>query len=1472
LIIVYAVFFVLPAGIFTLVQSNLVQTYIAKKLSGYLSEKLKTEVSIDKVEVRFFADVVLKGVYIEDLHNNPLLRSEMINVKLGEFDLSSDFFELKKVVLENTSFNLRKYKDEDKTNLQFIINYFKSDKKKTAEEKYPLKIRVGYLKLSNSGFSYLDDNKDHNNNGVMDFDDINISQLNIEMENLGILSDSVCGNIKKLSLTEKSGFIINGFSARSIVSKRNIIVNNLLVKTPNSDLNLDLTFAYEDFKSFTDFVNKVTIISDIRNTKLNFIDIAYFVRQMYGMNNLIYFSSGVKGRVSNLKLKNFLMKYGADTYFDADISMNGLPKIEETYINLKIRNLTSSVYDLNHIIIPGTNRSVTQLKLPQMLQRLGNIHVQGVFTGFYTNFVSNATLNSDLGSISTDVIVSNTNKKISYEGEVVTENFYLGQLLNSPDLVGKVSLIAQISGSGLKADDADFLFKGNINQFEFKGYNYSDISVDGNFDKRIFKGLIDVDDENLKMVFNGKVDINDSLPDFDFVADIEYANLKMLKITPKDTVSEVKAHLKIDFYGNNIDNLKGYISLQDASFRQNKKSFDLRSFNLNTYISPSGYRTFDLKSDYVDAVFNGYFVFSELGNSFKKFILNYLPNFYFAMDTSNKNIARQEFDFDIRLYNASPVLDYFVNGLGAAGNTIVKGNFNSLTNAAKIDAVSSKLSYNNTTLENWNLALNAEGSRIDLLMNSDTLQMSDSAYLTNFGLASSVLNDSINSRLFWDNKKMKKRNAADLNFYTYFYSNSESVTGFRHSDLIINDSLWTISDHGNIVFDTNKIAFNNLKLFRKQQNLLINGAISKNPFDALTVDFNSFDISNIDYLTNARKFDFDGIITGSVIISDLYSSPTYYADLKIKDLGINYDKLGDASIQSKWDDAKKGIQIKAEIFYLGNIGKSTPVIAEGYYYPGDKPQNFDINISVENLRLKALSRYVESFGSIVSGTASGKLFLRGKGNPELTGLLKVMRGALKINYLNTVYAFAYDSVKITKNAFTFKNLIAIDQPDYEHRTVDTAIVSGKITHENFKNIGFDIYIEPKKLLSLNTNASMNDLFYGKGYATGNVHIFGDQKKINFDISATTEKGTKLIIPVGNTSFLEASEYITFVKKGQQDTVIEERGKEIHGINLDMSFNVTDEAEVQLLFDPRVGDRILGKGNGNIRITIADNEMNMFGDYVLTSGDYLFTFQNIINKRFEIDPGSTVKWNGDPYNAELDIRARYSMRANLAGLGVDTNTRYVNVDCIINMKNVLANPEFTFEVDLPSMLDYEKGPYLAAINQNINNNFISLLVINSFVNPNAGIGSAASAGASLLGKSASEVLSNQLSNWLSQISKNVNIGVNYRPGDNISQEEVAVALSTQLFNDRVSVSSNLGVATGQNIAGDNKNSNQIVGDVDIEVKITKALKLKVYNHTNQYSILQYTAPYTQGLGIVYRKEFNTYRDLFLKKKKKMIQQP
>ena len=169
---------------------------------------------------------------------------------------------------------------------------------------------------------------------------------------------------------------------------------------------------------------------------------------------------------------------------------------------------------------------------------------------------------------------------------------------------------------------------------------------------------------------------------------------------------------------------------------------------------------------------------------------------------------------------------------------------------------------------------------------------------------------------------------------------------------------------------------------------------------------------------------------------------------------------------------------------------------------------------------------------------------------------------------------------------------------------------------------------------------------------------------------------------------------------------------------------------------------------------------------------------------------------------------------------------------------------------------------------MNKEVFSLLLINRFVpltdRGGINVGSAGTA-------SSSELLSNQLSNWLSQISEDFDIGVNYRPGDEVSRSEVEVALSTQLFNERVTVETNLGV-TGDT-PGEPSNQSNIAGDFEIEYKISKdgRIRGKVYNKSNDYDAINTNnVPYTQGVGLFYTEEFNTFNELFKKifKRKKL----
>ncbi|MFO7979158.1 MAG: translocation/assembly module TamB domain-containing protein, partial [Bacteroidales bacterium] len=417
----------------------------------------------------------------------------------------------------------------------------------------------------------------------------------------------------------------------------------------------------------------------------------------------------------------------------------------------------------------------------------------------------------------------------------------------------------------------------------------------------------------------------------------------------------------------------------------------------------------------------------------------------------------------------------------------------------------------------------------------------------------------------------------------------------------------------------------------------------------------------------------------------------------------------------------------------------------------------------------------------------------------------------------------------------------------------------------------NIMLQPENMAILNTTAAHNDLYYGKAFMTGLAHIHGPVNQIVMDISARTNRGTQIFLPLGYTGDVVENNFITFITK---DTTVVAKAlapSELSGVTLNFDLEVTPDAEVQLIFDSQIGDIIRGRGTGNLKFEITSlGSFNMYGDYVIEQGDYLFTLQNLINKRFNIQQGGSIRWAGDPYDADIDLTAAYRLRTPLYDLMMevdssDTYRRRVPVETILVLKDKLFNPTITFDINLPGGDETirETIERLITTEQEMNRQVFSLLVLNRFMptstdqyNTALGYG---------VGSTSSELLSNQLSNWLSQISSDFDIGVNYRPGDEISSQELEVALSTQLFDDRVTIDGNIGVA-GNHPAS--QRTSTLIGDVVVEIKITPEgkFRVKAFNRSNTFDLMNTNSPYTQGVGVFYRKEFDSLGDLLRNNKR------
>jgi len=685
-----------------------------------------------------------------------------------------------------------------------------------------------------------------------------------------------------------------------------------------------------------------------------------------------------------------------------------------------------------------------------------------------------------------------------------------------------------------------------------------------------------------------------------------------------------------------------------------------------------------------------------------------------------------------------------------------------------------------------------------------------------------------------------------------------SVDLFR-TTIIAGDSTWTISP-GKILIDSTRTELSNIRVSHLDQFVSLRGVLSELPDDRLALDFNRFNLGNLNGPLRSSGFKLGGVLNGQASVSGVYQNPLFTSQMNIDSLIVNNEMLGTSGINCSWDDRRKLVNVEA--YTMRDNLKTLDI--NGTYAPAGEGR-FNLELALNKLRLNIFNPYVSGIFSDLKGMASGKATLTGSiSRPLLNGQLNLQKSAFTVNYLKTRYNFT-EKVQIENNNILFDKVRVFDAKG------NSAYLSGAIRNRFLKDFQFDMTIRSDEFLCMNTTQADNKMFYGTAYGTDVLFkITGPPKNLVMDISATTGKNTSIKIPLSNEGKLNEYNFITIVT---DDTLDYKEDSEtnyqvnLSGLQINFDLTVTPDAEVQIIFDPKLGDIIRGKGSGNLNMKISTNgNFLMYGEYIIEEGDYLFTLQNFINKKFTIEPGGRIRWTGDPFNASIDIVANYQTKASLNDLfgTVDERQTKIAVDDRLTMTGMLMKPDVKYGIYLPNADEETRLKLSNAISstEDLNKQFISLLIQNRFIPSNTigqgSTGSGSSTYSNAAGVNASEFLSNQLSHWLSQISNDVDVGINYRSNRAMKSDEVQVALSTQLFNDRLTINGSVDVATNAAVyATDN-----IVGEFDIDYKITKngKFRIKTFNHVNN-EMLYENAPYTQGLGVFYKEEFNSVGELW-----------
>ncbi len=1353
---------------------------------------------------------------------------------------------LSDIELTNATVKLQKYKNEKGLNFNFIANYFSSDNPDTtASARFDFD--PGEIRLNNVEFVYRDNRYNDYFKGV-DFEDIRVYNLQAVIDDMRFEGDSVYGNIQNISFTEKSGFRLEYLETTAMFSPTGMDFQNLLLKTPYTQLQGWLTFRFDSFTDFDDFIEKVKMNSEFEESKLSSKDLVFFATELEGLDKEINFSGRIRGTVNQLRGRNLEIAFADRSHFKGDISITGLPDFEESFFDLVVEDLTTDKYDIESIPEYPFNRNV-MMSLPENISTLGRVRFSGKFTGFLNDFVAYGNANTAIGFISSDLNlkIDREKNRSSYSGHLAAVGFDIGRFIGSPELLGQTTFKSNVTGTGLSLDRINAKMDGVIESLTLNNYNYNNILVNAQIAKKLFNGFLKVDEENLGLDFNGTIDFSHSVPIFDFRTKIDHARLTKLNLLDRDSTVAFNTSAEISIMGSDIDEMTGYIRLGKTVYTEINDTISLDTLVYQAS-SENLIKTASLRSDIADFNISGSYKRSSMFTEIGKLLTSYVPLVEFEQkDNYIAHIFKGNYDLTFK--NTNQVTKVFFPQLTISKGTRLNGTINSFENDFSITLTSDSIRYSKALFSGIKIYSHTENGFLNLDNNLSMIKVSDTLKLANVELKAKTNKNESTYSLAVASTDTVNTNVIIRGESKYLPS-GQIMAHFLPSKLILNKRLWKIDPENNILIDSNFVVINRLVLNSDSSEISLEGIASKNFNDKLTLILKNFEAGILNPFLAIYDVEIGGKASGSGDFSAILAKPGISSDMTITDLSLYGDTLGDATIDFNFLTSGKTITMKA----LVDRGGTKNIEVEGKYFIKPVNDSLDFDIRFQKTNLTAFSGYAKGFASDIRGNATGKINLAGPVNKlNLTGKVRLQQASFVVDYLNTRYSLA-EEVEFTEKFFRFRNFKINDENGHQ------AQLDGYIYHTNLSNFILDLNIDAKNFQMLNTSMSQNELYYGKANGTGKVKIVGPLDLIYMRIAIRTERDTRIFIPLSNPAEISKSSYINFVSTDSKIIATKSKDVDLSGIEMDFELDVTPDAEIQLIFDSKIGDVIKGRGSGNINMSInTTGDFKMYGNYQVVSGDYLFTLQNLLNKKFIIEPGGTLRWTGSPYDAEIDLKAVYKLKASLYDLTQDTTfTDRIPVEVHLSLREQLFNPTIKFDIQVPDIDPTAEtliNRYIST-EQEKSKQTMSLLVLNRF-SPGAGVDGQATS-SSGVSANAAELLSQQLSVWASQISDVVNVGVKYRAADAFSEEELELALSTRLFNDRVSVDGNVGVS------GSNQSTSNLVGDFNVEVKVTKEgkLRFKAFNKTINTSILNnYNSPYTQGIGIFYREEFDTVGELF-----------
>lgn len=1406
-----------------------VQTSLGNYATKKLNNEFGTNINIDKVGLQFNGDVELKSIYIEDYKKDTLISIAELNTSILSFrNLYNGKLVFGDIDIMDLVFNIKTYKDTTDTNLDIFVAKLEGDN--------PPKEKSGNFLLSSSDvsiynghFKLSDENRETTKR--LDFEDLNINATNFLIN-----GSDVSTRINTLSFKDSRGVVVKNLMTNFSYTLTDMTFDNLNIKTPNSELKGDLKFSYnrEDLQFFED---KVLVNASFKDSNILLNELNTFYNE-FGNNQYAKFSVDLSGTLNDLQTTNLKLNTSRNTKIYGDIIFKNLFSKDEGdfYMNGKFRNLSSTYKDLTALL-----PNVLGAAIPSSFDRLGKFKIVGQSQITASTINADIEIDTELGFVDSTLEITKINDidNSSYKGNIIFEEFDLGTLIEDPK-VGLTSLNLNVNGTGFVAENIDTKVEGDVFQIIYNNYNYNKIKVAGNVKNKIFDGNLIAYDKNLQLNFNGLVDFSEDIKKYDFEANVDYANLNALNFIKKDSISIFKSKVSMNMNASNYDDAYGRVLFQNTSYKNQKDTYYFDEFAISSRFDNTT-RFIEINSpDIIEGSLKGQFVFKDIKklfeNSLGHIYTNYIPH---------KVAANQSIDFNFKIYNK--IIDVFFPEIQLGKNTFVRGKVESKEKAFKLTFKSPKIKLLDYFANNIELQVDNNNPLFNTYVEVDSIN-TQYYNVSKFNLINVTVNDTLFMRSEFKGGK-RNNDAFNLSFYHTINEENESVIGFKKSDVTVKNSKWYINEDkdgfNKISFDKKLTTFNidRLKINHKNEEIKLSGSLS----DSLKLNFKNVDLAKI--TPDVDSLSLGGNVNGKLDIHRQNDGYLPNSSIIVNNFKVNNFPLGDfnANISGNEDLTKYNVDATIKNDFSKSFSAIGDITVTG------KQSNIDVNLTFDEFNLQPLNPLLQDVLSNIRGLVSGEANVVGNlKRPDINGKLTLNNSGFGIPYLNVDYDFNDEALVELKNqSFIFQNLRLTDT-----KFNSVGQLNGALSHVNLSKWGLDLNIFTNRLLVLDTKETEEALYYGTGFIGGSASIKGPTEELVINVIGETKSGTVFKIPLNDTESFGDNSFIHFITK--EEKLAKERGEDIvfediKGLELDFDLDITEAAEVEIIIDKNTGHALKGRGSGGLLVEINTNgKFNMWGDFSVFEGVYNFAFGGLVQKEFVVQPGGSLAWNGEPLKALINMQATYKTNANPSPLLDNPINRSIPVELNINLTGELEQPDPLFEFEFPTVSSTIKSElqYRLESADDRQNQALYLLSTGAF---SRGLNDLNFSG------TIAERLNGIVNGIFSSENGKFDFGFNYEVGENRpdykTDDRVSATIQTKI-SDKVLFNGKLGVPIG------GATETVIAGDVEINFLLNEegTLTAKVFNRENSIRNFGEKIGYTQGVGLSYNVDFDTFKEL------------